>query len=339
VVDTALGPVPRASTELRLADHLGSWRRRWGIGRMSCRVEPGLYALGGPNPESPVLVTANYKMTFDRLRSKLGGVDAWVLVLDTQGINVWCAAGKGTFGTGEVIRQVEATRLAHVVCHRVLLLPQLGATGVAAHQVQEATGFRVVYGPVRARDIRAFLAAGCQATPEMRRVTFTLWERLVVVPMELVGGAKFSLVVLALLFVLAGVGRHGFSAEASWTLGVPAAGLYLVGFLAGALVTPVLLPWLPGRAFALKGAAVGGALALVHLLCQSKGLTSAAGALDAGAWLFLLPAVSSFFAMNFTGATPYTSPSGVRREVRVALPGQVLAAALGLALWLISHLV
>jgi hypothetical protein len=306
---------------------------------MSCRVEPGLYALGGPNPESPVLVTANYKMTFDRLRSKLGGVDAWVLVLDTQGINVWCAAGKGTFGTDEVVRQVEATGLARIVSHRTLILPQLSATGVAAHQVQEATGFRVVYGPVRARDIRAFLAAGCQATPEMRRVTFTLWERLVVVPMELVGGAKFSLVVLALLFVLAGVGRHGFSAEASWTLGVPAAGLYLVGFLAGALVTPVLLPWLPGRAFALKGAAVGGALALVHLLCQSKGLTSAAGALDAGAWLFLLPAVSSFFAMNFTGATPYTSPSGVRREVRVALPGQVLAAALGLALWLISHLV
>jgi acetyl-CoA decarbonylase/synthase complex subunit gamma len=120
---------------------------------------------------------------------------------------------------------------------------------------------------------------------------------------------------------------------------VRAAALYLAGFLAGALVTPVLLPWLPGRAFALKGASVGGVLALVYFLCQSKELTSRAGALDVGAWLFLLPAVSSFFAMNFTGATPYTSPSGVRSEVRVALPGQALAAALGLSLWLLSHFV
>jgi len=304
---------------------------------MSYRVEPRLYAVGAPDPESPVLVTANYKMTFDFVRRELGGVDTWLLVLDTKGVNVWCAAGKGTFGTDEVVRQVEATGLARIVSHRTLILPQLSATGVAAHRVRDATGFRVVYGPVRAKDVPAFLAAGCQATPEMRRVTFTLSERLTVVPMELAGGAKFSLAVLALLFILAGLRRDGFSVEAAWALGVRAAALYLAGFLAGALVTPVLLPWLPGRAFALKGASVGGVLALVYFLCQSKELTSRAGALDVGAWLFLLPAVSSFFAMNFTGATPYTSPSGVRREVRVALPGQALAAALGLSLWFLSH--
>lgn len=69
---------------------------------MGYTIDPGLYALGNPDESSPVLVTANYKLTFDRLRQSLPKLDAWVLVLDTKGINVWCAAGKGTFGTGEV---------------------------------------------------------------------------------------------------------------------------------------------------------------------------------------------------------------------------------------------
>jgi hypothetical protein len=312
--------------------------RRWGIGRMSYQVEPGLYALGAPTPESPVLVTANYKMTFDQLRRELGGLDTWLLVLDTFGVNVWCAAGKGTFGTDEVVRRVEATGLARIVSQRTLILPQLGAPGVAAHQVRQATGFRVVYGPVRACDIRAFLAAGCRATPEMRRVTFRLSERSAVVPMELVGGLRVSLAAVVVLLVLAGVGRGGYSLERVWSDGIAAVALYFVGYLAGTVVTPLLLPWIPGRAFALKGASVGGVLALAYLLWEVKELGSRAGALGVGAWLLLLPAVSSFFAMNFTGASPYTSPSGVRSEVRVALPTQALAAAVGLILWMVSHL-
>jgi hypothetical protein len=98
-LDTPVRVVPRVDTRLRPTDHLGTWRVRWGIGRMRYRVDPGLYAVGQPTPDSPVLVFANYKMSFDGLRSQLAGVDAWVLVLDTQGVNVWCAAGKGTFGT------------------------------------------------------------------------------------------------------------------------------------------------------------------------------------------------------------------------------------------------
>src|SRR3972149_4169926 len=77
--------------------------RGWGIGRDRCRVAPGLYALGAPGGDSPVLVTANYKLTFDVLRRDAAGLDAWILVLDTRGINVWCAAGEGTFGTEEAI--------------------------------------------------------------------------------------------------------------------------------------------------------------------------------------------------------------------------------------------
>jgi len=91
-------------------------------------------------------------------------------VLDTHGINVWCAAGRGLFGTDEVVRQVEAVGLSARVSHRKLVLPQLAAPGVAAHEVKRRTGFRVIYGPVRAADIPTFLAARMTATPEMRQV-------------------------------------------------------------------------------------------------------------------------------------------------------------------------
>src|SRR4030042_5521742 len=138
---TGTGDVPLVATTLRAADRLGTGEARWVLGRMHYSVEPGLYAVGRPTPYSPALVSANYKMSFDRLRSQLGGLDAWILVLDTRGINVWCAAGKGTFGTEEIIRRIQATGLAGGVSHRTLIVPQLGAPGGAAHQVTKRSGF------------------------------------------------------------------------------------------------------------------------------------------------------------------------------------------------------
>jgi CO dehydrogenase/acetyl-CoA synthase gamma subunit (corrinoid Fe-S protein) len=73
------------------------------------------------------------------------------LILDTKGINVWCAAGKGTFGTDELVSRISKTGLSKIILHRKLVLPQLGAPGVSAHEVTKQTGFSVVYGPVRRR--------------------------------------------------------------------------------------------------------------------------------------------------------------------------------------------
>jgi len=145
---TPMGNIPLVSTQLSIHDHVGSWKARWGVHRMHYRIEPGLYGIGHPNENSCVFVTANYKMSFDRLRKELNGVDAWILVLDTKGINVWCAAGKGTFDTEELIRRISDVGLAKIVNHKTLILPQLGAVGVAAHKVLKATGFHVKYGPV-----------------------------------------------------------------------------------------------------------------------------------------------------------------------------------------------
>lgn len=329
-VDTPAGPVPRVHSRVSVRDLAGRWRVRWGIGRDRYRVAPGLYALGAPDGESPVLVTANYKLTFDVLRRDVAGLDAWILVLDTHGVNVWCAAGEGTFGTGEVIRRVTEARLPEVVNHRRLVLPQLGAPGVAAHKVRTGCGFSVTYGPVRARDIREYLANGMTASPAMRRVVFPLMERLVLTPVEITGVLRPAGWTAIGLLLLAGIGPELFSLGAAWQRGLPAVLALAAGILAGAVVTPVLLPWLPGRAFSIKGGLAGGAFAV----CAVTWFRGALGAPAAMALLTMMTAVSSFVAMNFTGATPFTSPSGVEREMRRALPVQAGLAILAGILWI-----
>ncbi len=303
---------------------------RWGIGRDRYRVAPGLYALGAPDGNAPVLVTANYKMTFDVVRRDGTGLDAWILVLDTRGVNVWCAAGEGTFGTGEVIRTVIETRLSEIVSHRRLILPQLGAPGVAAHEVRKGCGFSVLYGPVRSRDIRAFLDAGMKASPEMRRVVFPTIDRLVLTPIEITNLLRPAGWAAVVLFLLADVGPGLFSLGAAWERGFAAVAALAAGILAGAVVTPMLLPWLPGRAFSVKGGLTGVVVAVCAVIWE-RGAVEAPSAL---ALLFAMTAVSSFVAMNFTGATPFTSPSGVEKEMRRALPVQAGLAALAGLLWI-----
>ena len=338
-LDTPVGVVPQIGTRLRMSDHLGTWRVRCGIGRMRYKVDPGLYAVGRPTAESPVLVSANYKLSFDRLRSQLTGLNAWILVLDTRGVNVWCAAGKGTFGTDEIVGRVRANRLEEIVSHRTLVVPQLGAPGVAAHQVKNRCGFRVVYGPVRASDIPAFLNDGMKATPTMREVTFPLLDRLALVPVELVRWAKYAaLIVIALLF-LAGMGPDGYSWQRVASTGVFAGGLFLATYVASNVLGPMLLPWLPGRALSLKGACLGilFVLALAGLcFLNSRSLGSWPTMLG---WGLLIPAVASFITMSFVGSTTYTSLSGVRREMRIAVPAQVLSAIVGLAFWIVGRFV
>lgn len=320
--------VPTVSTSLSFRDILGAWKVRWGIGRMDYTVEPGLYAVGKPDNDSPVLVTANYKLTFDTVRSNLSGLDCWLLILDTNGINVWCAAGKGTFGTDELVAHIETTRLADVVSHKRLILPQLGAVGVSAREVTKQTGFSVIYGPVRASDIKAFIDADYKATREMRTVEFTFKDRLVLTPMELVPAVQKSLPVLGALFV-----TNQFAARPFDKHDITA---YAGAVLAGTVVTPALLPYIPGKAFAWKGWLVGFGWTAKYLLL-TKRFNRGNRLLSTGEML-LLPAVSSYLAMNFTGSSTYTSPSGVNKEMKWALPLIVGSAAVGGALMLGVHL-
>ena len=265
---TPVGTVPRICAQLTIRDRVGTVKARWGIGRMRYTVAPGLYALGKPDSSSPILVTANYKLSFDHLRRSLPGRDAWLVVLDTKGINVWCAAGKGTFGTEELIRRIQSCGLANFVSHRNLILPQLSAPGVAAHRVKTETGFTVVYGPILAEDLPSFFDAGCKATPEMRRKRFPTWERVVLIPVELVVALKWFAIILPIVFLLGGLGGpNNFWMNAS-NYGLWAVLAMLGALFGGAVLTPFLLPVLPGRAFAVKGFVAGLMSAGVFLLAR-----------------------------------------------------------------------
>ncbi len=338
-VQTPIGDVPKISSELSWSDHRGNFKARWGVGRMHYTVDPGLYALGEPNEQSPVLVTANYKMSFDRLRETFSNRHAWILVLDTNGINVWCAAGKGTFGTDELIRRIEFSRLNDVVSHRELILPQLAGPGVAAYKVKKRIGFKVIFGPIQARDLPKFLDTGMKATPEMRRKTFTMYERVILIPVELVSALKWSLLILPGFLLLGGLG-----ASSGFWQGVLSDGLFAVlnllgALLAGSVLTPILLPWLPGRAFSQKGLIMGLITTLFITLFGVFYLDIRQDYLSILAWFFLTPAVSAFLAMNFTGASTYTSLSGVKKEMQWAVPLEIVGGMAGLTLWVGSRFI
>ena len=327
-IQTAAGSIPVVRTELGGKDILGKVKARFGIGRMSYHITPGLYAVGNARPNSPVLVSANYKLSFDSLRRELSGLDAWILVLDTKGINVWCAAGKGTFGTEELVHRIEDSGLDRVVSHRVIILPQLGAPGVAAHEVTRRTHFKIAYGPVRAADIKSFLAAGMKATPEMRSVRFNLKDRFVLTALEVTNPFKYLVIITAFFWVLGLLGLHILS----WKAWYP----YLGAILIGGFLVPVLLPWIPGRPFAWKGWLLG--LAWAALVDIGQGLLP----LTAASWeravanVLLLPAISAFLAMGFTGSSTYTSLSGVLKEMRYAVPAILVSSFLGIALLAIA---
>ncbi|MFC1859588.1 mercury methylation corrinoid protein HgcA [Thermodesulfobacteriota bacterium] len=327
--DTPVGMVPKIKTDLRKKDVLGTIRTRLGIGRYSYLVAPGLYCVGRPGPESPVLVTANYKLSFDALRKELDAVDAWVLVIDTRGINVWCAAGKALFSTQEVVRRVLRVGLSKVVRHRELILPQLSATGVSAVQVHKESGFKVVWGPIRARDVKKFLESGMKADKAMRRVSFTLKERVILIPVEISMIIKPSLWILLAIFMISGIGYEIFSFNAALIRGLKVTAAYAGGIFAGAVVTPLFLPWIPGRSFSLKGMMTGVLLGIAFIFPAGEAL----GGWESFSALFCIIAVSSYLAMNFTGSTPFTSPSGVEKEMRKALPIQALAIFIAAITW------
>jgi hypothetical protein len=310
--------VQPTSSAITWANRWDHFLARWAFDRGGHRVAPGLYALGKPTADSPVFVSANYALSFDALREALAGRDSYILVLDTKGINVWCAAGKGTFGTDELVQRIEETGLKDVVRHRTLILPQLGAPGVAAHQVTKRTQFKIEYGPVRAADLPEYLKTH-QATPEMRRVRFTLRDRLVLIPVELVP-------VLPVLIAVVGLDLIG---------GFVSSPPVVAAILTGTVLFPILLPWLPTHAFSTKGLILGGFVALPFaLLAFLSGPNSALWLRATGAltWLLTLPPITAFIALNFTGSTTFTSRTGVRREIFAYIPVMAWMFGGGIAL-------
>jgi len=324
---------PTVSTQLELVDYLGAIKVRWGIGRDNYRVEPGLYKVGKPTADSDVMVSANYKLSFDHLRKNLQGINAWILVIDTKGVNVWCAAGKGTFSTCTVVKSIKENSLDLMVNHRRIIVPQLAATGVAAHKVKEQSGFKVIFGPVRAKDIPAFIEAGYKTTPEMRKMVFPIQERAKLVPVDFMYRKFQLLLALVTVFFLSGLDKTGFLFQKMVETSLfPLINIF-GAYLAGIVLAPIFLPLIPFRTFSMKGAFWGAVVSVgLNLLFEAPLLEGIALGL-------INLSIASFMMMNFTGSSTFTSLSGVQKEMKVAIPLQIAFASIGLVLFIISKLI
>jgi hypothetical protein len=318
--------IGNVTSEVTLRDRWINVLVHLGINRNRYRVEPGLYALGSPDSNSPVFVTANYSPSFRAVRTALQGIDGWILVLDSKGINVWCAAGKGTFGTDELVHRIEESSLHDVVKHRRLIVPQLGGPGIAAHEVKDRTGFRVKYGPVLASDLPAYLEEG-KASRQMRKVHFPLRTRLELVPVELLNMLILSVILGAPLYFAGGIRT---------TLAVVAS------IFAGVVLFPLLMPVLPTPNFSTKGFILGVLAAIPFIAWTVFGSPGASPWEIAGwvlAYTLCLPSLTAFLSLNFTGSTTFTSWSGVRREILAYFPVMVWTFLPGLVLMIVLGIV
>ncbi|MFQ6101323.1 MAG: corrinoid protein-associated methyltransferase CpaM [Anaerolineae bacterium] len=244
-------PIPRLTHRVTLRSLLVDlWAVFFRIIPPYPKVRPGLYRVGEPNRGSPVLVTGNFDLTVRRVVRELDGRgDCWLLVADSAGINVWCAAGGGYFTAEKVIAAVKSSGVEEVVDHRALVLPQLAACGVDGGRVHRETGWSVHWGPARARDIPAYLAAGRRKSDAMRWLTFPLRERI---EMALVTLGFYGLLILVPLAI--------FWRVMFWPVTAALLGL--------SLFYAVVLPWLPGRDGLAKSVPLA-ALALAGLAIYS----------------------------------------------------------------------
>ena len=316
--------------EWSLSDYWGSIQTRLGIRRNQYRIEPGIYSIGKPDTNSPVLVTANYKLTVNHLKRSVKAISAWVLILDTKGVNVWCAAGKGTFGTDELIKRIKKSELHRHVAHKKLILPQLGAPGINPGEVKESTGFSVIYGPVEAKDIIAFIDNGNKADDYMRVKSYPLVERVLVAITHFSQGLKWTLLFAVVFFLtdLLFQKKIGFQFNLSLQTNI----IISLGSLAfGSLIANIFLPFLPGRAFSLKGL-FAGLLFTVLFLFYLRGILPTQPVLFYSGKILILWAFIVYQVLNLTGSSTYTSLSGVQKEMALCIPILIATVVLGIAL-------
>ena len=194
------------------------------------------------------------------------------------------------------------------------------------------TGFKVLFGPVRASDIKEFIKSNYVASKDLRQVKFDFIDRIKLIPVDFIYGKKYFLYVLVIIILISGVDKNIFTIESLKLNFLKYFINVLLAYSSGIILTPLLLPYLQTRSFALKGLLTG--LTTFALLSFYKIIGNSI--FESISWLLIIASVSSFAAMNFTGSSTYTSLSGVMKEMKKAIPFQIAFCALGLILLVIS---
>jgi len=166
----------------------------------------------------------------------------------------------------------------------------------------------------------------------MRKVDFPIWERMKLIPVEITYGKYLMILIPAIFFILAGLNLHGYSVDRAWEHGGRAVINLLAAYVSGCVLAPILLPWIPFKRFSVKGLLIGWLMATMLLFFHFLG----DNIFEIVSWFLIMGSISSFMAMNFTGSSTFTSLSGVQKEMKLSLPLQIGAAAVGLIGWIIT---
>lgn len=140
--------------------------------------KPGLIRIGNPDQNSPVFLTCNFHLTVERVKRALRGIDGYLLIANSKGINVWCAATGGHLNDHSIISILKTSGIEKLVEHRKVILPQLAASGIEAKTIKNKTGWEIIWGPVYAKDIPLFITNNFRKTSQMREVEFPLLQRM-----------------------------------------------------------------------------------------------------------------------------------------------------------------
>jgi acetyl-CoA decarbonylase/synthase complex subunit gamma len=122
------------------------------------QVQPGLYEINDPGPESPVLVTTNFSITYFSVANEVegSGIPAWLVVADAEGMSVLTAWAAGKFDAERIAKDVRSFGVAEKVTHKRIVLP--GHVAVLSGELEEELpGWEIRVGPREAVDLPSFL--------------------------------------------------------------------------------------------------------------------------------------------------------------------------------------
>ncbi|MEM2137404.1 MAG: acetyl-CoA decarbonylase/synthase complex subunit gamma, partial [Candidatus Methanomethylicia archaeon] len=116
--------------------------------RKPVAVDPGVRVIGNPNEMSPIFITSNYALTYSIVSNDIqkGGVDAWLIVIDTEGLAVDVSVAAKKFVGDKVAELINQNDLESKVKHRILILP--GKAARISGDLEEITKWKVVVGPM-----------------------------------------------------------------------------------------------------------------------------------------------------------------------------------------------
>jgi len=121
------------------------------------QMNPGLYRVGSPAKDAPVLVTVNFSLTFFTLQGYLESsrVPCFMLIIDTEGLSVLTAVAAGKFNEALVRDSIKKFNVENEVSHKILIIP--GYAAPLSGRIEEATGWKVMVGPRDAAEIGEYL--------------------------------------------------------------------------------------------------------------------------------------------------------------------------------------